>query len=68
MQDEAYNHIEQAEMDKVKEQVTAKRTWHDSQLQACHALTKTANPPVTAAQIKAELKVTKNNYYWYNVA
>ena len=51
-------------MDKVKEQVTAKRTWHDSQSQACHALAKTADPPVTAAQIKAESKVTTN---WYIV-
>ena len=44
-------------MDKVKEQVVGKRTWHDTQLQACTSLAKTANPPVTSTQIKAETKV-----------
>lgn len=58
MQVELYNHIEQADMDKVKEQVKIKREWHDSQMQACQTTPKHSNPPVTCAQIKAEVAVS----------
>lgn len=54
---ELYNHIEQGEMNKVKEQVQTKRTWYETQLQACQTTPKTANAPVNSTQIRAEAKV-----------
>ena len=52
-----FNHIEAAEMDKVREQVTGKRDWLNTNMAACHSLPKSSDPPVTCAQIRAELKV-----------
>ncbi len=61
VQDEVFNHIEAAEMSKVREQVTGKRTWLNTNMTACHLLPKTTDPPITCAQIKAELKVPNCN-------
>lgn len=52
-----YNHIEQGEMDKVKQQVETKRQWHATQFQACQTTPKHTTAPVTCAQIRAEAKV-----------
>lgn len=49
-------------MDKVREQVAVKRTWLNTNMTACHALPKTNDPPITCAQIKAELKVCTYKY------
>ena len=57
LQVELYNHIEQSEMDKVKEQVGVKRAWHETQMQACQTTPKHMAAPVTCAQIRAEAKV-----------
>ena len=56
---ELYNHIDGAEMDKVREQLTGKRTWYETQHQACQAVPKHENAPVTCAQIRAEVKVSQ---------
>ena len=56
---ELYNHIAQEEVDKVKEQVTTKRVWQDTQIQACQATPKHLAAPVTCAQIRAEAKVNR---------
>ena len=57
MQDEVFNHIEGTEMDKVREQVVAKREWLNTNMAACHSLPKSTDPTTTCAQIRAELKV-----------
>lgn len=54
---ELYNHIDAAEVDKVKEQVATKREWHETQMQACQITPKYLAAPVTCTQIKAEAKV-----------
>ena len=56
---ELYNHLEKEEVDKVKEQVATKRTWHETQMQACQNTAKHLQPPVTCAQIRAEAEVSK---------
>lgn len=55
---ELYDHIDGAEVDKVKEQVATKRTWHETQMQAFHTVPKYLTAPITCAQIKAETKVS----------
>lgn len=52
-----YNHLEQEEMNKVREQVKTKRTWLETQMQACQIIKKHVTAPVTSAQIMAEAKV-----------
>ena len=58
VQVELYNHIDAAEVDKVKEQVATKRSWHETQMQACQATPKHLPAPITCAQIMAEAKVS----------
>ncbi len=60
VQDEVFNHIEGTEMDKVREQVVAKREWLNTNMAACHLLPKSTDPTTTCAQIRAELKVYMN--------
>jgi hypothetical protein len=55
---ELYNHIEAAEVEKVKEQVATKRTWHETQMQASQTTPKYLTAPVTCAQIRAKAKVS----------
>ena len=63
VQVELYNHLEQEEVDKVKEQVATKRTWHETQMQACQIAPKHLVAPVSCAQIRAEAKVS-NTRAW----
>lgn len=57
LQDEKYDHIEAAEMDKVRNLVKEKRDWFDRNLNLCNRLAGHDNPPVTVSQIKAHREV-----------
>lgn len=58
-QEEQYNHIEAAEMQKVREAVQGKREWLHSQMQTASRIPKHANPSITCAQIRAEKAVRR---------
>ena len=60
-QDEQYNHLEEGEMQQVREQVQAKREWLNTQMQVCSSLPKHAEPPVKCSQIRAEKQVSHLN-------
>ena len=60
-QDEQYNHLEEGEMQQVREQVQAKREWLNTQMQVCSSLPKHADPPVKCSQIRAEKQVSHLN-------
>lgn len=57
-QDEAYAHIESAEVDKVKDAVQVVLTWYDTTLQKQIALPQNIDPVVTVAEIKTQHKVS----------
>ena len=59
-QDEAYKHIEAADVDKVKNAVQTVLDWYDSTLQKQIALPQNIDPVVTVAEISSQLKVTRN--------
>jgi molecular chaperone DnaK (HSP70) len=52
--DEKYNHIEEADVEKVRELVKKKRDWLNEKMQAQHATPLTANPVVKCSEIKTE--------------
>ena len=56
-QDEKYNHIDAADVDKVKKCVKEKSEWYDKQLNAQNKLKAYDNPSVLASQIMATKKV-----------
>jgi len=58
-QEEQYSHLEEGEMQRVKNQVETKRTWLNSQMQACSSLLKHVEPPVKSVQIRAEKQVKR---------
>ena len=57
LQNEELAHIAAEEMKKVEEAVQKKQQWMHEQLQKFDNLPKSADPPVTIAQITAEAKV-----------
>lgn len=59
--DEKYDHIEAAEMDKVRNLVKEKRDWFDRNLNLCNRLAGHDNPPVTVSQIKAHRESLVSN-------
>ena len=58
IQEELYAHLEAVDMEKVQEQVKAKREWLETNMQACQASPKHVNAPVSSTQIQAEAKVS----------
>lgn len=59
--DEKYDHIEAAEMDKVRNLVKEKRDWFDRNLNLCNRLVAHDSPPVTVSQIKAHKESLVSN-------
>lgn len=58
--DEAYAHIESAEVDKVKDAVQVVLTWYDTTLQKQIALPQNIDPVVTVAEIKTQHKTLES--------
>lgn len=52
--DEKYEHIEAAEMDKVKVAVAERTSWMEHQIGLCNQLAPYVDPPVTVAQINTQ--------------
>ena len=48
-------------MQRVREQVQAKREWLNTQMQVCSSLPKHADPPIKCSQIRAEKQVSDLN-------
>ncbi len=63
-QDEQYNHIEESEMEKVREAVAAKREWMNVQMAALTQLPKHTNPPIKCSEIRAEKAVRSRDYIY----
>ena len=57
-QDEKYNHIEQAEIDKVAQCLQEKSNWYDQHLNSCNAQAPSDNPAVSTNQIKSQQSVS----------
>ena len=57
LQDEAYNHIDSADMDKVRAATLEKRTWMNAKFQAQALLTPCVDPAVRCSLIIAEKNV-----------
>lgn len=59
--DEKYDHIEAADMDKVRNLVKEKRDWFDRNLNLCNRLAGHDSPPVTVSQIKGHKESLVSN-------
>ena len=57
-QEEQYNHIDQADMDKVAKQVKEKREWFDSKQNAQNQKKPHEDPVITVVQIQEKRKVS----------
>jgi len=58
VQDEKYDHIELADMEKVKNAVLEKHQWLETNAGLCNQQPVYVDPPVTVAQINAQREVS----------
>ena len=57
LQDEKYNHIEKADIDKIEKVLTEKSNWFMPRMTQMAQLQPHQNPPVLASQVRSEKQV-----------
>ena len=60
--EEKYAHIEAADMEKVSKCLEEKSAWFNSNMNQCSQIKPHQNPPVTAAQVRAQKAVSIHQY------